>query len=58
MQILRIPVFRKYRVWKSLLVWKNVVHYGNMAKRQRALTKHLFCLDAIAREVGKPINRK
>jgi hypothetical protein len=49
MQILTLTVFRKYRVWKSLLVWKNVVHFGKMAKHQRVLVKNLFWSDTIAR---------
>jgi hypothetical protein len=38
-------------VEQSLLVWKNVVHYGKMSKHKGLLVKHLFWMDPIARTV-------
>ena len=49
LHILQINVFKKFRVWKPLLIWKNVVHYGKMHKNQGLLVKHLFWTDNIAR---------
>jgi hypothetical protein len=42
--LLKIPIFRKYRVWKSLLLWKNVVHWGKQVTY--ALYRHMpTCVD-------------
>ena len=45
-----LPIFPN-GVEQSLLVWKNVVHYGKMSKHKGLLVKHLFWMDPIARTV-------
>uniref|UniRef100_A0A7S4P4P5 Dynein heavy chain linker domain-containing protein n=1 Tax=Guillardia theta TaxID=55529 RepID=A0A7S4P4P5_GUITH len=48
--ILKIPVFKRYRIWKSYKVWRDSVRYGKMRSSAKALTKNLFFLNPTFRE--------
>jgi len=43
--IVKIPVFRQYRTWKTYKVWRDSVRYGKMRKCSKVLQKDLFCLN-------------
>eukprot|EP00960_Hanusia_phi_P070417 767305-Hanusia_phi.AAC.13 len=48
--ILKIPVFKRYRIWKSYKVWRDSVRYGKMRSSAKALNKNLFILNPTFRE--------
>ena len=48
--IVKIPVFRQYRSWKTYKVWRDSVRYGKMKKCAKALQKDLFCLNPTFQE--------
>jgi len=43
--IIRIPIFKQYRVWKPYKVWRDSVRYGKMNKCRKVLNKNLFWLN-------------
>ena len=48
--IIKIPVFKKYRVWKSYKVWRDSVRYGKMRKCAKLLNKNLFWMNPTFQE--------
>jgi len=45
--IIKIPVFRKFRVWKAFKLWRMAVRFGKMNLHKRTLEKNLYWLSPV-----------
>ena len=43
--IIKIPIFNKFRLWKTLKMWRMTVRFGKISKCKRDLQKGLFMLN-------------
>eukprot|EP01031_Cornospumella_fuschlensis_P031496 gene31496-38065_t len=50
-KLLALNVFRSYRLWKPLLVWKKHIRRRKIAQAQKLLEERLFLLDSFTRQM-------
>ena len=46
---MKIPFFKKYRIWKGFGVWKKNIRVSKMIESRQVLVKNLFVLDPVLR---------